>query len=363
MIRHIQILCLILILTVGCTPAELQHPSTTATTPPTVTPIPPTETPIPLSDVTGKIFFDRNGSGIMESTEPPIVNFGVCANTDGGEKTCTETDENGEYVFKSFSPIRTQVFISFIDPNVDNPALAFRYINVWNGEKIIPSLEGNGIQIPEQHLHDTDVLPISKGTKASVGTENSIGLMQGFLTMPFPNPTEYSVWTWYDVDSRKGYSSNWKGDNSTSKYDNKVKIFDNHFGIDWLVPDGTFFVAPAPATVVEINLDQDPNAYEGDSILTLYHPSINLYTHYGHLIFSSLAVHEGDKVERGLYIGSTIKVPPSPGDFPFPNMLHGQIQCCRNIQFPLVQSEIFDFYRSENNPSYWTVDNEPQFFP
>ena len=231
MIRKIQTLCVLLVFAAGCAPTGI--PSTT--TPTAVATTTPTDTPIPLGNLSGVLFFDRNGSGTIESNELPIANFGVCANIEYSEKTCTETNEKGKYFFKSISPLGSQISLSFADPNADNPSLAFTYINNWNGEKFIPSVEINGARIPEQNLQDTEVVPISRGVKVTVGNHNIIGLMQGLFTMPFPKSTEYSVTTWYDLDSRVNHGLNWKGDISTSKYDSKAQIFDNHYGIDWLV--------------------------------------------------------------------------------------------------------------------------------
>ncbi len=325
---------------------------TTQTPIPTVTPI-PTETPVPLFGIDGTLFFDQNGSGLKDESEPVISNFTICIKS---IEKCINTNDKGNFLFENVAPENTSIQLSFSDPNADTPELAFRYINLWKSKLTKPAFDIGTIKVPEQKLNVTEVIPIVDGLNLAVGSKVELGLMQGLFTLPFPN-TKYYVWTWFDLDSRKNSGLNWKGETSTLFYSNSYKIDDDHYGIDWLLSKDTYFVAPAPAIVREIHKLDD------ETILTLEHPGTQLYTHYGHLEFSTIAVHEGDHVERGQYIASLTKSPPGPGDYPLPNMLHGQIQCCLQIAFPLVQKELFDFYRSSNSPSYWTVDNDPRFYP
>ncbi len=403
LIKALITLTAVIILT-ACGPAavepqepELPQPSATATVLPTPEPT-PTSTPVVLE---GRLFFDMNGSGLRDEAsfqydsarladerqplqtdllaainaylaehpdlkdgdlvtleEPALSGYTVCA----GSNCVTTNDEGGFQLVKQ--DVDRSLDIKIEDPNAGTPALEMRYVNKWKRAVTVRAYEMNGVQVPEQHLNDTAIFKLVDGATIQPNNPNEIGLMQGFLTMPFPIGVESFIWTWYDHDPRIGYGVNWIGKESASKYDNRVKIYDNHYGVDWLIPEGTFFVAPAPAIVREIYLvSNDPNAPQDDANITLEHPETGLFTHYGHVRYSSLAIKIGDKLTRGQYIGTPNVATSGPGDYPYTNMLHGQIQCCFHIQFPLSQSEVFDYYRSESNPSYWTTDNIPQYFP
>jgi len=331
----------------------------TTTPPPTST---PTETPVLLSDLTGSLFFDYNGSGLWDEGEPAISGLTVCVVRPLEGDVCVETDNDGNLLFEALAPSGEKLALKFEDPNADDPSLAFRYINVWHGLAVIEAYELNGVQLPEQHLNDTEVMPSSQSVNVSVGEKIILGLMQGFFTYPFPKNSEIYIWTWYDVDERNGYVQNWVGDSSqVTPYDNSLKLFDNHYGIDWLVGEHTIFLAPAPGIIREIHIDTDPNSVQNDTMITIEHPGTSLYTHFGHIDFSTLTVEVGDYVFRGQQISNLVKAPYGPGEYPLPYMLHGQIQCCLNIDFPLVQSQIFDFYSFKTNFSFWTKYNDPIF--
>jgi hypothetical protein len=158
---------------------------------------------------------------------------------------------------------------------------------------------------------------------------------------------------------------NWKDESSQLiglRYDNAVKVFDNHYGIDWLVPGGTAFVAPAPGVVGDISVNESDRPEDRDfMVITLEHPEAGLYTHFGDIELGSIVMSKGDRVQRGQYIGTAMIANPGPGDFPLPNMIHEQIQTERYIAWPLVQSELLDLYGSQAGISFWTQNNVPHF--
>jgi len=282
--------------------AEIATPTSEPTSTPTLTPEPTsTPTPIPLADLEGGLFFDYNGSGLREDTEPPIADFGVCAKVAGREEVCTETDENGRYVFEELAPVNARVFLRFVDPNADNPALAFRYINIWKEAVVIPSHEKNGVQVPEQRLNDTDIVPIAQGVSTIVGDISEIGLMQGFLTSPFlcDQDYSYSISLWYDHDLRQGFFLNYQG--STDPYQNPAGVAissDNHDGTDFEVPDGVPVVAMAPGVV---NFSGEINTWHGTTLhVTIDHLNRRFATGTGH--HSVLLVDFGERVLRGQII-------------------------------------------------------------
>jgi len=220
------------------------------------------------------LFFDYNGSGLREDTEPPIAGFGVCATVMGQEEVCTHTDEDGRYVFESLAQAGTQAHLSFVDPNADDPALAFRYVNLWNGPVVIPAYEMSGVQVPDQRLNDTEIVPIARGIDTRTGENDEVGLMQGFLTLPFRCEDIHQIeWiSHFDHDPRPGSVMNWYGNtNVWTDDDPGFGTWDGHSGTDFGVSSGTYLVASAPAILAHefVNPDNGARVASGLSILNL----------------------------------------------------------------------------------------------
>jgi len=396
------ILIITLLLLVGCaSPASEPAPANTIapTDLPTSTPTPtpePTPTPAPLE---GRLFFDMNGSGLKDEAsfnydaerltderqplqadllaaieayiaghpelqdgdlitleEPGLSGYKLCTTSD----VCATTGADGIFVLPGANATS---YLKITDPNADVPALAMKYINKWNGPVVIPAYEMNGGRVPEQYLNDTEVVELDNGISIKAGESNDIGLMQGPFTLPFPNG-EFFIWSWYDTDPRVGYVSNWEGNAATleKRYDNLFKIFDNHFAVDWLLPKDTFLLAPAPGTILSVDIEQVPSS-EGNSfmLITLYHKDFNIYTHFGDIELDSVIVKPGDHIERGQILGKAMVANSGPGDYPLPSMIHGQIQTKANISFPLLQSEVLDYYGISDSCSWWTSHDQPSF--
>ena len=79
---------------------------------------------------------------------------------------------------------------------------------------MIEAYEMNGVQVPEQHLNDTEVLPIDEELSYKAGEEIELGLMQGFLTLPFPcnAPDSLMFISYSDSDPRTNYVINYLGE-------------------------------------------------------------------------------------------------------------------------------------------------------
>jgi len=265
-------------------PTNTPFPSDT----PTYTPSP--TTPVPLE---GRLFFDMNGSGLQDEAtfnynpaygydparltderqplqadllkvitnymaahpelkkgdfitieEPGLSGYTVCV-----ESTCDKTDAEGKFVIAdpgaSSSPKLT-----ITDPNAGVPALEMGYINKWNGPVVIPAYEINGVQVPEQHLNDTEVIPIARGITVKAGQLNEIGLMQGFLTLPFSNETWKKVTriVGYDHDPRINMILRYDG-NTLRCTPFGVGCFgpdDGHIGTDYGLPSSSVIFASLP---------------------------------------------------------------------------------------------------------------------
>jgi len=317
---------LFLLLVVGCTPTTAPIPTLiptamstlTPTVIPTATNIPtpePTLTPIPLADLEGILFFDYNGNGLRDVEEPPIVDFGVCVNVEGKD-VCNFTDGNGHYKFEELGPVSEAVSLRFVDPNADKPTLAFRYINLWRGEIVIPAYEREGVQVPEQHLNDTVVVPLQQGVVVRVGEFSETGLMQGFLSWPLDHEGFY-ISTFYDHEPAVGRALDWRGNTVMgicNQYTWPVNgICENHDGTDFIAfptdslaqafdisDDGTG--APVFASL-EGTVNWAQPLESGSLHVTLDHRvgGHPYQTGYSHL--SAILVRFGERVYRGQLIG------------------------------------------------------------
>ena len=160
-------------------PAVLDSPKTETPSPvktPTETP-----SPIPFADLEGTLFFDKNGNGLKDETEPSVVGFGVCTKA---QEICVNSDAEGNFKIEKIALPDVEIPLRFIDPNKDTPSLAFRYVNIWKGEAVLPPYVYNNINVREQRLNDTSTKLLSEGIVIKAGEKVNIGLMQGIVTLP-----------------------------------------------------------------------------------------------------------------------------------------------------------------------------------
>lgn len=182
------------------TPTGTATRTVTYTATPTATPTATsTQTPIPSYTLSGRVFFDYNGSGLQEEGEPGIQGVPVWVDSLGSAVHAT-TGADGSYSIPNVPPGAHQVYVS--SPAQD-PATAFRYINKFLRWVDIPAYEMNGVQVPAQHVPDTQILPIAESLAVSMtnNQELNVALMHGFLTLPFvraqyPEPW---AWNWFDI--------------------------------------------------------------------------------------------------------------------------------------------------------------------
>ena len=320
----------------------------TATLEPSATSTP---TPIPLE---GRLFFDMNGSGLRDMAsfiydadrltderqplhpdllaaitayinehpelqdgdlitleEPGLSNYTVCA-----KDICSTTAADGSFVL----PGATQnSYLNITDPNAGTPALEMRYINKWNKAVTVPAYEMNGVQVPEQNLNDTMVLPISKTVQ--VGKKGEIGLVQGFLTAPFPLNYPAYILGYFDIDGRYpwdkngtslnylGETYNWTWGNPYSstisdKIDKSTLVFpgvtgtqDGHDALDIRLDLLTPIISPIAGKVNNVY-------WENGQDIKLDHKlaGVDYQTFYGHLD-TKVVVVPGQNIYRGQIIG------------------------------------------------------------
>jgi|GEM_PF-2208135 len=389
----------------GPTPEEIATKtasSRTKTPTPSNTPAPTaTETEIPLNTLEGVVFFDYNGSGEQDAAygmdglpveEPGIADVPVCVDhnpylsviTD--DALCTVTDKDGSYFIEGITSGFHQLYVK--SPTGD-PETAFRYINISHGWVDIPAYEMNGVQVPDQHVPDTEIVPISSVTLLTFegDMEQNFALMQGFLTLPFVQEQVGEmplIFNYFDVigtrlfnsennffSTQDGIMLNYNGSyNSVFSPNPYVPgtipspgVSDSHNGLDFFVPIGTYVVSGIPNSKVWMLTLQD-----GEQLIHLKTDSSmnisNSYAQaYGHL--SAQLVETNQKIYRGQIIGLSGNSGYYSGNFPqlhFDLFISSQkgsffldpFRCVIDLN-PLPEN----FWGS--SISYWTVDNNPQF--
>ena len=190
-----------------------------------------------------------------------------------------------------------------------------------------------------------------------------IGLMEGFLTLPFPKGTKIEHTIYVDLDSGEGYRD-WMGNPPTCfrKFSCRGTV-NNHLGTDFLVGDGSPVVASAPGRVrvVESSWPKQPKSgllgWEDGNGVVIDHGS-SIYTIYCHLKEVQGNLKEGQSVTRGYMIGSADRT----GDFPKCELyahLHFQLDI-GGIGWDRRMDPYRDLHDSRSL-SYWTKDNDPQY--
>ena len=406
-------------------PTLTSAPIVSPTTSPTPTPE-PTPTPVPLE---GRLFFDMNGSGLMDEAsfnydaarltderqplqadllaainayvaehpdlktgdlitleEPGLSGYSVCA-----KSNCVTTDAEGK--FQLIEPnVDRFLNITIKDPNAGTPELEMRYINKWKREVTVPAYEMNGVQVPEQHLNDTSIFKLSDGATLQPGSPNEIGLMQGFLTLPFvaeqvPKPF---IWNYFDIigirlfnnvtnywNSQDGHILNYNGiyNKEGNPFRYIAGVSDSHNGLDFVLPVNNFIVnTNSLSSIYEIEKNDD-----GENLLILKgeDKSIkDIANDYGHLNAQLLAAST-----TSIYRGQIIAL---SGDTGTNNTFDdgGIIRRTPQLHWDLARItqkgwHFIDPFRTivninetpkdttfwESNISYWTVDNMPIYPP
>jgi len=193
--------------TLTASPTATSTATPSPTTTPTATASPtPTRTPPPTYTLSGRVFFDYNGSGLQEESEPGIEGVPVFVDSVGGALHTT-TAADGSYTIADVPPGAHQVYVQ--SPTQD-PATAFRYINKFLGWVDIPAYEMNGVQVPAQHLPDAEIRSINQplDVKVNGSTRLDVALMQGFLTLPVAEGYPAFILGYFDLDGVSQYEPN-----------------------------------------------------------------------------------------------------------------------------------------------------------
>lgn len=392
--KNLLIFILLAILLVSCAPASTTAPVSLATNKPlptaTFTPLAtttftltPSNTPIPLVDLEGLLFFDYNGNGLKDGVEPAIVDFGVCTKKQE-QKICVNSDAEGNFRFEKIAPLDSKILLQFVDPNTETPSLAFRYVNIWKGETVLPPYVYNNVNVPEQRLNDTVTTTLSEGVVVKVGEKAIIGLIQGIITLPLNadglaalnkvmgfdhNPSKgvrdftgstnecYSPW---DCTSKLATSQSPYLGTGDSHRGIDYGTFSNPTGIPFFAAHAGFISTYEGSNVVNgiraicVNVSTDKNWSSGYSN--------GITTSYQHA--GNLAVKDGDYVYRGQFLGFVGNTGTSWTHLHFEAWYGKEFK--RTDEGYLYNKDFYAMIIPEfiisgfNNTSIWTVWNNPQ---
>jgi len=277
-----------------------------------------------VGNVELELFADWHGDGGKQNDEPLVKNA-TLELSDQGIKEVIKADEDGRYRLNGVVQGR-KYRLNFTEASLDGRPLRFL------------SLPSGAFQ------------PISDGYEfvADLAKPNlSLGLMHGFLTLPFPRGTtqQYEP-SFVDIDLNSGSWINWQG---------KDQTYDGHSGTDFIIREGTKILAVAPGRITKIA--PDPN---GGTSVWLDHSIEGYSTFYSHLKETSVAV--GAKVVRGELIGLS-------GFSVWCRKPTGAYFKCHadHLHFEVDRGGGYvDPYRSRvagkgSTETLWTKDNAPQY--
>jgi hypothetical protein len=342
---------------VGATPSQPPAPSPRPPTPtrrPTAVSL-TTPTPQP-GGLDGVVFFDRDGDGLQGEADAGVVGAQVCI-PQAPESPCAVTDSRGRYVLVGIPPSGYDVYI--VSPS-DEPALAFRYVNVFKGWREVPAYLSGRVWVEKQRLPETALQSIQKPLEVDVqpGARLDIALTQGFLTDIFTCSDRQKVKTYqaFDLDPRQGFVRNY--DESQSRDIQRganVLNGDNHFAYDWGEVNHNVIGIPlyAPANGM-VTFAGEGETWNGlCRLVNLVHPEVGASTGLVHL--DTVLVKDGWQVLRGQLLGTL-----GQNCTTWPHV-HFFFRPSRSTQGGSWEGS--DPYRDIANSdsfSYWTVDNQPQ---
>ena len=223
--------------------------------------------------LSGVVFFDYNGDGTQQPDEPGIVGATISV---GGMSTSSQC--NGVYYFRNLPDGSYDLVVT---------AVGFWYLSVS-----ISDFKTVGTPIP---------------VTVSGSTYQDVGLIQGFLTLPWASRTNAFIYSKFDHDDGPGILA-WDGDTRECGGPSHPGTYNNHKGYDIYFPDlpyGSEVVASAPGVVTFASALPPGHHCAGSIGVTIDHGIIvngsNARTGYTHL--EAHVVNEGDYVRRGDVVG------------------------------------------------------------
>ena len=278
-------------------------------------PVQPTTTqPLTISSATstsrqasrlyGKIFFDYNGNGRQDAEEPDVSN--VIVALDG--KNITVTNSTGWYV---------------IDDVVHGTRLL----------KVFPPSNFRYMCESEAEFRKTTG---RYAVRLTNHTRKDIGLMEGFLTLPFPSTKKPNIARYYDWNPSIWNYLWWNGRSGADTAQNSA---DNHTGIDYDLEEGAPVLATAPGVVILVRKGRVEIEHDDGFVM-----------HYCHI--RRAYVLEGDIVSRGQPIAESGNIPDDDCTSTYPH-LHVQIVLTYRDTWILLDPYSPVFSLSSENSGYW----------
>lgn len=272
----------------------------------------------------GVVFFDYNGDGIKQPNEPGAEGANIFV---GGESTLSQCQ--GVYYFRNLPD-------GVYDLIVTSPG--FRYLSISRSEF---KATGTPLQVT-----------------ISGRTERNIGLMQGFLTMPFSRNANARISEYFDYDPRYYKYLWWNGQAGDG-------VWRNHVGTDFAVAsNGTPVVAAAPGMVAHISRD----LYSGSCVSVKINAINEIYWGACHI---TPTVSVGQFLSRGDLIGYVdfpsfphvhldIGQPKSDGFYFIDPFVPLDPNICAEWKWAPNNDPIY--VKANCSPGFWTVKNNPQPF-
>jgi len=192
-------------------------------------------------------------NGQLVTIQEPILNEGleICV----GDNCTGPDNENKFSLLLTNNKVGQSVGIKINDMNAGCPELAIRSINQFIWWVDISSYKINGVQVPDQYLADTEIFPFNEQFRIKlIEGHTYIGLMQGFLTLPYIENAEKQLeWiSYFDHDENIGEVIDYSGDTDFWYWESEPGgsgTGDSHAGIDFGLPYDTFLVASMPGYV------------------------------------------------------------------------------------------------------------------
>ncbi|MCW4032977.1 MAG: M23 family metallopeptidase [Candidatus Bathyarchaeota archaeon] len=283
------------------------------------------------------LFHDYHGDGAKQDDEPVIQDASFDVFDDNGNRILDRIRGNGNGIYRLddlIDGIEYEVIFS------KDTLRKYRYLSISNKE----------------FRENSDYKFIANSNMPEI----SLGLMEGFLTLPIRDGTnwEFQETSFYDHGGppfiKDGKIRDWKGGNQT---------YDGHAGTDFYMSNGQLIVAAAPGTTI---LTEDGwhtsfsklNNYHrkhGNRIM-IYHDN-GMKTYYCHLD-DGLFVKTKERVKRGQLIafsdrsGTLVKRQPH---------LHFGVYIGSSVVEWGFNSDPYGDIENPNSKSLWTKDNDPQY--
>jgi murein DD-endopeptidase MepM/ murein hydrolase activator NlpD len=278
-----------------------------------------------LASLQGRLFFDYNGNGKQDGEEPAVAGALVQLKDSAGKVIAESvTDSSGDYKLEDVKAGSYKLHIE--------AEKKFRYM-CGSPDEFRAMIE--------------DYKVSGEGTMSL-----NIGLMEGFLTLPFERKTAFEVGSYYDHAVGAG-AENWKG--------NALSVGDEHLGTDFKVAPRTAVLATVPETVTKIWFKEGK---EGGFIVETFikkSENVEFNNSYGHL--QEVHVEEGKLLGRGEVIG----ISGSWGNYPHVHWAFLRFtRDDEGLPHPIpgerdIVVDPWAYIKRRDSESYWTVFNYPQF--